>query len=134
RTAYRNNESEKSLNIYAQILQTDPINYIALHNGAKIKLCMENFRKALFDIETAIEVNKAYDDIWYLSLVAHIGLQNKKEAERDIRHIRGLDMQKKAFNVISEFLNKLEHFDVEWFRILVDSCSYNAMYNLDNSN
>src|SRR6185436_19940073 len=97
---------------YSQILQADSTNYMALCNKAKIKLGMKNFGKALFDIETAIEVNKVYSDAWYLSLVAHVGLGNKKEAEQDIVHISRPFMQQKAFDVINEYVNKLEHFDV----------------------
>ena len=50
-------------------------NYIALllYNRAFIKLNinMVKFEKALSDIETAIEVNNDYDNIWYLSLKAY---------------------------------------------------------------
>src|SRR6185436_7857341 len=115
---------------YSQILQADSTNYMALGNKAKIKLGMKNFGKALFDIETAIEVNKVYSNAWYLSLVAHVGLGNKKGAEQDIGHISHPDWQDEAFTVIYKFVNKLEHFDVEWFKSLVDSCSYRAMYGL----
>ena len=92
-----------------------------LCNTAMVKLKMRKFKEALFDIETAIEANKTYDDAWYLSLLAHVGLENRKGAERDIKHIKHIDMQEKAFDVINEHVNKLEHFDVEWFRLLVDS-------------
>src|SRR6185312_15438658 len=86
KSAYKNNKLEKALNIYAQILQTDPTNYVALCNRAMVKSKMKNFRKALFDIEIAIEVNKICDDAWYLSLVVHVDLGNKKGAEQDIGH------------------------------------------------
>src|SRR5439155_20430160 len=92
--AYNNNKVEKALNIYTQILQADPANYVMLCNMAMVKLKMRNFKEALFDIETAIEANKTYDDAWYLSLLAHVGLVNKKEAEQDIKHIKYMDMQK----------------------------------------
>src|SRR5438477_3014526 len=112
-----------------------------LCNMAMVKLKMRKFKEALFDIETAIEVNKTYDDAWYLSLLAHVGLVNinKKEVEQDIGHINYgyvnyLDMQKKAFGIINEHVNKLEHFDVEWFRLLVNSCSYRAMDKLNATN
>src|SRR6185312_11006152 len=114
-----------------QILRADPTNYVALCNRAKIKLDMKNFEKALLDIEKAIEVNKVYNDAWYLGLVAHVGLENRKEVEQDIGHIRHLYMQKKAFDLINGFANKLEHFDVEWFKTLVDSCPHQATYKLD---
>src|SRR5205085_9930862 len=78
--------------------------------------------------------NKCYDNAWHLSLVAHVGLENKKGAEQDIKYIRHPDMQEKAFDVVNEYVNKLEHFDVQWFKILVDSCSYKAMCKLDNIN
>src|SRR6185312_4994717 len=42
--------------------------------------------------------------------------------------------QEKAFDVINEYVNKLEHFDAKWFKVLVDSCSHKAMYELDNVN
>src|SRR6185437_14559765 len=70
-SAYHKNMLKKALIIYTQILQADPTNYVALCNRAIIKLDMKNFGKALLDIETAIEVNKIYDDAWYLNLVAH---------------------------------------------------------------
>src|SRR6185312_146714 len=97
KSACENDELEKALNIYSQILQTDSTNYIALCNKAKIKLDMKHFEKALFDIEAAIEVNKVYSDAWYLSLVAHVGLGNKKGAEQDIGHISHPDWQDEAF-------------------------------------
>src|SRR6185312_3402447 len=81
--AYKNNELKKASSIYTQIIQVDPINYVALCNRAKINIDMKNFRKALFDIETAIEVNQYYDDAWYLSLVVHVQLGKKKDAEQD---------------------------------------------------
>ena len=49
---------------------------------------MGKFKQALFDIESAIEVNKVYNNAWYLSLLAHIGLENKKGTKRDIGHIK----------------------------------------------
>ena len=64
----------------------------------------------------------------------YVGLENKKEADQDIRHISHSFMQKKAFDVINEYVNKLEHFDVQWFKLLVDSCPHQAMYELDNIN
>ena len=131
KSACENDELEEALNIYSQILQTDSTNYIALCNKAKIKLDMKLFEKTLFDIETAIEVNKVYSDAWYLSLVAHVGLENKKEAEQDIKHIGNLFMQEKAFKVINEYVNKL---DMEWFTILVDSCPHKAMDRLSDTN
>src|SRR6185312_3944968 len=115
KTAYKNDKLEKALSIYTQILQADPTNYMALCNRANIKLDMKNFRKALFDIETAIGINKIYDHAWYLSLVTHVELGNRKDAKQDIGHIKDFDMQEKAFDVINKYVNKLEHFDVEWF-------------------
>src|SRR6185369_17388788 len=56
KSAYKNDKLEKALNIYSQVLQAYPTNYVALCNRAKIKLEMGHFEKALFDIETAIEV------------------------------------------------------------------------------
>ena len=46
---------------------------LLLYNRAFIKLNinMVKFEKALSDIETAIEVNNDYDNIWYLSLKAY---------------------------------------------------------------
>src|SRR6185312_4169192 len=134
KTAYKNDKLEKALSIYTQILQADPANYVALCNRAKIKLDMKNFRKALFDIETASGVNTVYDDGWYLSLVAHVGLENKKEAEQDIGHISCPFIRTRAFDVIKEYVNKLEHFDVEWFKILVDNYTVKAMDRLNNIN
>src|SRR5207237_4784132 len=93
KSAYKNNKLEKALTIYTQILQTDPTNYMALCNRTMMKIKMKNFGKALFDIETAIEVNKVYDNAWYLSLVAHVGLENKKGAGQDIEHIKRSNMQ-----------------------------------------
>src|SRR6185369_15615578 len=40
-------------------------------------------------------------------------------------------MQEKAFDVINEHVNKLEHFDVEWFKLLVNSYPYKAFDKLD---
>src|SRR6185312_7091973 len=134
RTACENSKLDKALDIYTQILQADPTNYVALCNRAMVKIKMKNFEKALFDIETAIEVNKMYVDAWCLSLLAHIGLGNKKGAEQNIEHIKCSNMQRTAFDVINEHVNKLEHFDVEWFKLLVDSYPVRAMYELDNIN
>ena len=106
---------------------------MALCCEAMIKIKMRKFKEALFDIETAIEVNKTYEDAWYLSLLAQVNIK-KKEAEQDIGHIKYLYMQEKAFDVINEHVNKLEHFDVEWFKLLVDSCPVKAMIELDNIN
>src|SRR6185312_15660816 len=50
KTAYKNNKVEKALNIYSQLLQAGPTNYVALCNRAKIKLDMKHYGKALFDI------------------------------------------------------------------------------------
>src|SRR6185437_8159303 len=122
--AYEKNKLKKVLDIYTQILRVDPTNYVILCNRAKIKLDVKIFEKVLFDLETAIGVNKVYNDAWYLSLMAHVGLENRKEVEHDIGHIKHLDIQGKAFDLISEYVNKLEHFDVEWFKILVNSCCY----------
>jgi len=96
------------------------------------KLKMKKFGKALFDIGTAMEVDNICDDAWYLSLVVHVALGNKKEAEQDIRHISCHFMQEEAFDVICGFVDKLERFDMEWFKILIGSCSYKAMQKLDN--
>jgi len=134
KSAYKNNKLEKALTIYTQILQTDPTNYAALCNRAGIKIEMKNFEKALFDIETAIEVHDIYDNIWYLSLTAHLSLQNMKKAEQDIKNINIVyyeyTIQETTFDVIYEFVNKLEHFDVKWFTLLVDSYPAKAMYKL----
>src|SRR2546423_1453047 len=43
-------------------------------------------------------------------------------------------MQEKTFNVINEYVNKLEHFDVELFKLLVNSCPYKAMKELSDIN
>ena len=134
RIAYENDKVEKALNIYTQILQADPANYVMLCNMAMVKLKMRKFKEALFDIETAIEANKTYDDAWYLSLMAHLSLGNKKGTEQDIRHIRHNFVQEKAFKVINEYVNKLEHFDVEWFRLFVDSYPYKAIVELNDIN
>ena len=64
--------------------------------------------------------------------MAHLGLSNKRATERNIRHIKHPYLQKNTFDIINEYVNKLEHFDVEWFKILVDSFSVKAMYKLDN--
>jgi len=71
KAAYGNNKLEKALDNYTQILKVDPTNYQALCNRAMIKIKMKNFGKALLDIETAIEVNRIYYDVWYLSSMAH---------------------------------------------------------------
>src|SRR6185312_3701092 len=55
--AYDNNDMKKALNIYSQIIQAYPTNHVALYNRALIKMKMGNVQKALFDIETAIDVN-----------------------------------------------------------------------------
>src|SRR6185436_12249967 len=70
--AYRSNKLEKALNIYTQILQADPANYVMLCNISMVKSKMKKFKEALFDIETAIKVNNVYNDAWYLSLLAHV--------------------------------------------------------------
>src|SRR6185312_12514885 len=98
---------------------TDPTNYEALCNRAMVKIKMKNFEKALFDIETAIEVNEMYVDAWCLSLLAYVSLGNEKRAEQNIGYITHLDMQRKAFDIIKEYVNKFEHFNVEWFKVLV---------------
>src|SRR5438874_9813367 len=91
--AYKNDKVEKALNIYTQILQADPANYVMLCNRAMVKLKMRKFKEALFDIETALEVDKVYNDAWYLSLIAHVGLENKIKVEQDIGNIKHPDMQ-----------------------------------------
>ena len=45
-----------------------------------------------------------------------------------------LFMQAKAFDVINGHVNKLKCFDMEWFKILVDSSLLKAMSKLDNNN
>jgi len=133
--AFENKELEKALNIYTQILQAVPPNFQALCNVAMIRIEMKNFGKALIDLEAVIKVNQIYYDAWYLSLMAHLGLGGKKGAEQDIGHIKYLDIQRNAYDIINEYVNKLEHFDVEWFKILVDSCPHQAMldelYNIN---
>ena len=51
-----------------------------------------------------------------------------------VHNIKQLYMQEKACDVINEYVNKLEHFDVEWFRLLVDSWPHKAMAQLDDIN
>jgi len=130
KVAYENDDMEKALNVYSQVLQAYPTNYVALYNRAWIKRKMGNIQKAMFDIETAIEVNNVYDNTWYQSLNMYVNLQNKKQ---DIRHI-GYYYQENAFDVIYEFVNKLEHFDVKWFKHLVDSFPSKAMHALNDIN
>ena len=55
-----------------------------------------------------------------------------KKAEQDIQHINYYVIQRHAFKVINEFVNKLEHFDADWFKILVDSYPAKAIYKLNN--
>ena len=129
--AYENGKLD-ALNIYSQILQAYPTNCVALYNRALIKRKrMGNIQKAMFDIETAIEVNNVYDNTWYQSLNMYVNLQNK---EQDIKPITGNCYQYYVFDVIYEFVNKLEHFDVKWFKHLVDSCSARAIDKLDDIN
>jgi len=132
--AYANGKLEDALNIYSQILQAYPTNCIALYNRALIKFKLGNLQKALLDIETAIEVNNVYDNTWYLGLKTHVRLQDHEKAEQDIGHIGHLFMQAKAFDVINGHVNKLKCFDMEWFKILVDSSLLKAMSKLDNNN
>ena len=54
-------------------------------------------------------------------------LGNKKAAEEDIKHIPYY--QHNVFSVINEFVY---NFDIEWFKILVDSCPYLAMGDLSD--
>ena len=103
---------------------------MALHNRALIKQKMGNVQKALFDIETAIEVNNVYDNTWYSSLNMYMSLQNEEKIERGIKYINRY-YQSDAFD---EFVNKFKHFDVKWFKHLVDSCTYKAMVKLNNIN
>ena len=133
--AYENGKLEDALNIYSQILQACCYskNYVALYNRAVIKLRMGNVQKALFDIETAIEVNNVYDSTWYQSLIVYMSLQNKEKVEQNIKHIDRY-YQTDLFNVIFEFVNNLKHFDVKWFKLLVDSCTFKAIYKLNNIN
>ena len=44
-----------------------------------------------------------------------------EKAKQDVRFIKTLYYQERAFIVISEYINKPEHFDVEWFKSLVDT-------------
>ena len=57
----------------------------------------------------------------------YVNLQNK---ELDIKHITG-QYDAFVFDVIYEFVNKLEHFDVKWFKYLVDSFPAKAIRDLN---
>ena len=75
---------------------------------------MKNFAKAPNNIETAIKAHKISDMVC-------LGLGNMEKAKQDVRFIKTLYYQERAFIVISEYINKPEHFDVEWFKSLVDT-------------
>ena len=93
---------------------------------------MNNFEKALLDIETAIEVEKLYEYAWILSLKAHVNLGKKNAAAEDIKYMHLYYGQRTAFDIITEFVNKNDVFDVEWFKILVDSYPERAMDKLND--
>ena len=88
---------------------------------------MKNYEKALFDIETAIKVDKVKQHAWMLSLQAHVKLGNNGAAEKDIKHI--FCNQERAFYIIN---NAIDNFDVEWYKIFADGCLNWAMYELGN--
>ena len=54
---------------------------------------MGHFEKALFDIETAIEVNNVYDNTWHQSLDMYVNLQNKEKVEQSVYYITYSDIQ-----------------------------------------
>src|SRR6185312_8245016 len=57
-------------------------------------------------------------------------------AEQDIKKIAyyedSYSLQENTFAMIYKFVNKLEHFDVKWFTLLVDSYPLRAMCYLDD--
>src|SRR6185312_16953781 len=73
---------------------------------------------------------------WYLSLKTYVNLQDKEKAEQDIKKIAyyedSYSLQENTFAMIYKFVNKLEHFDVKWFTLLVDSYPLRAMCYLDD--
>src|SRR5438067_2272614 len=56
-----------------------------------------------------------------------------EKAKQDVRFIKTLYYQERAFIVISEYINKPEHFDVEWFKIVTLTKQWQALIQKHNN-
>jgi len=112
--SYReNNQIDKAIDAYSEVLAEEPTATLALNNRAQLNLDQENWDEALADFNTMENLDKADYEVFYKKGKIHEKLGNLGAAKEDFSRAKSVSPSKAKPTIESHLKEVVEKIEVE---------------------